>query len=117
MAPTEILAEQHFINFSSWFEPLGIKVASLSSQTPNKKAMEIKKALRERHIDVLSGTHALIQESVEFGNLGLVIIDEQHKFGVHQRASLLSKGLCPHQLVMTATPIPRTLLMTWYQGY
>jgi ATP-dependent DNA helicase RecG len=116
MAPTEILAEQHFVNFSSWFEPLGIKVASLSSQTENKKAMEIKKALRESHIDVLIGTHALIQESVEFGDLGLVIIDEQHKFGVHQRASLLSKGLCPHQLVMTATPIPRTLLMTWYQG-
>ena len=116
MAPTEILAEQHFVNFSSWFEPLGIKVANLSSQTANKKAIEIKKALRERHIDVLIGTHALIQESVEFGGLGLVIIDEQHKFGVHQRASLLSKGLCPHQLVMTATPIPRTLLMTWYQG-
>ena len=116
MAPTEILAEQHFVNFSSWFEPLGIEVANLSSQTANKKAMEIKKALRERHIDVLIGTHALIQESVEFGGLGLVIIDEQHKFGVHQRASLLSKGLCPHQLVMTATPIPRTLLMTWYQG-
>ncbi len=116
MAPTEILAEQHLANFSSWFEPLGIKVASLSSQTANKKAMEVKKALRERHIDVLVGTHALIQESVEFASLGLVIIDEQHKFGVHQRASLLSKGLCPHQLVMTATPIPRTLLMTWYQG-
>ncbi len=116
MAPTEILAQQHYTNFSSWFEPLGIEVACLSSQTPNKKALEIKKALLESRIDVLIGTHALIQESVEFSTLGLVIIDEQHKFGVHQRARLLSKGLYPHQLVMTATPIPRTLLMTWYQG-
>ena len=116
MAPTEILAEQHLVNFTSWFKPLGIKVACLSTQMPNKKAVEIKKALRGRHIDILIGTHALIQEGVEFANLGLVIIDEQHKFGVHQRASLLSKGLYPHQLVMTATPIPRTLLMTWYQG-
>ena len=116
MAPTEILAQQHYANFSSWFEPLGIKVACLSSQTPNKKALEIKKALLESRIDVLIGTHALIQESVEFSSLGLIIIDEQHKFGVHQRARLLSKGLYPHQLVMTATPIPRTLLMTWYQG-
>jgi len=119
MAPTEILAEQHYQNFRRWFEPLGIpvelctgsrKTASLRSSTLNvpssKEATPAPK--------LVIGTHALIEESVSLGQLGLVIIDEQHKFGVAQRERLLRKGHYPHLLVMTATPIPRTLGLTLY---
>ena len=117
MAPTEILAEQHFLNFKRWFEPLGIQVAWLSGKQKGKarQAMEAAIATHEAHLVV--GTHALFQESVQFAKLGLVIIDEQHRFGVDQRLSLRDKGqlgTTPHQLVMTATPIPRTLAMSAY---
>lgn len=114
MAPTEILAEQHYMVLHSLFKPLGIPVELLVGRlTPKQKA-----AVRERLLSgrgsVVVGTHALIQEGVEFARLGLVIIDEQHRFGVLQRAALREKGLNPHVLVMTATPIPRTLTMTLY---
>ncbi|HNN28136.1 MAG TPA: ATP-dependent DNA helicase RecG [Agitococcus sp.] len=118
MAPTEILAEQHFINFNQWFSQLGFKVAWLSGKqgTKERNASLAVVASGEAHIVV--GTHALFQDSVQFGRLGLVIIDEQHRFGVEQRLALRQKGeqwgMCPHQLIMTATPIPRTLAMSAY---
>jgi len=118
MAPTEILAEQHLLNLSEWFEPLGVRIGWLSGklrQSQRRDAIE-SIALGNSHIAV--GTHALFQEDVEFKNLGLVIVDEQHRFGVHQRMALRNKGASenqvPHQLIMTATPIPRTLAMTAY---
>ncbi len=118
MAPTELLAEQHFTNFRHWLTPLGIEVAWLSGQlkAAEKKAMQTALASGQAHLVV--GTHALFQEQVRFNRLGLVIIDEQHRFGVHQRLALREKGSSdgsyPHQLIMTATPIPRTLAMTAY---
>ena len=118
MAPTEILAEQHLLNFSAWFEPLGLKVGWLKSKLgvrQKRDAME-SIALGQTHIAV--GTHALFQQQVDFHQLGLTIVDEQHRFGVDQRLSLREKGMAqgivPHQLTMTATPIPRTLAMTAY---
>ena len=118
MAPTEILAEQHFINFSNWLEPLGIKVAWLAGKLKGKQRKTQLEAIREGEARVVVGTHALFQEEVVFSDLGLVVIDEQHRFGVHQRLSLREKGrngeLAPHQLIMTATPIPRTLTMSAY---
>ena len=118
MAPTEILAEQHLLNLSEWFEPLGVRIGWLSGklrQSQRRDAIE-SIALGNSHIAV--GTHALFQQDVEFNNLGLVIVDEQHRFGVHQRMALRNKGASenqvPHQLIMTATPIPRTLAMTAY---
>ncbi len=118
MAPTELLAEQHFRSFSAWLEPLGIRVAWL---TGSLRAAARRQALAEiasGDAAMIIGTHALFQESVDFAALGLVIIDEQHRFGVHQRLALRDKGNegsgVPHQLVMTATPIPRTLAMTAY---
>jgi ATP-dependent DNA helicase RecG len=115
MAPTELLAEQHFVNFSTWLTPIGFRVGFLSSNQTEKSRRETLHGIRERAIKALVGTHALFQESVEFSRLGLVVIDEQHRFGVHQRLALRDKGLnqgyYPHQLVMTATPIPRTLAM------
>lgn len=112
MAPTEILAEQHYKNAKKLLEPLGLQVGLLSGQIKEKN--KILESLNQDHMDLCVGTHALIQESVEFRNLGLVIIDEQHRFGVDQRNRLWSKGKSPHLLVMTATPIPRTLAMTIY---
>ncbi|MBE0494260.1 MAG: ATP-dependent DNA helicase RecG [Thiomicrospira sp.] len=120
MAPTEILAEQHRNHFCEWLEPLGIEVAWLNGRlkTAEKRDMLEKISLGQAKIAV--GTHALFQESVQFNQLGLVIIDEQHRFGVHQRLSLNqkaqshTKNFAPHQLTMTATPIPRTLAMTAY---
>ncbi len=118
MAPTEILAEQHFINFSNWLNPMGLRTAWLSGKTKGKKRDEYLALIESGDADVIIGTHALFQKDVVFRNLGLVIIDEQHKFGVHQRLALREKGeargLLPHQLVMTATPIPRTLTMSVY---
>lgn len=118
MAPTEILAEQHAINFSRWFEPLGFKVDWLAGKLTAKQKRETTARILSGESQMVVGTHALFQESVEFKNLALVIIDEQHRFGVHQRLSLREKGLktgfVPHQLIMTATPIPRTLAMTAY---
>jgi ATP-dependent DNA helicase RecG len=113
MAPTEILAEQHFKNAKKWLEPLGFRVGLLKSQLTAKEHREVREGLLSDHLDLVIGTHALIEHDVQFKNLGLVIIDEQHRFGVEQR-NRLKKNLCPHFLVMTATPIPRTLAMTVY---
>ena len=116
MAPTEILAEQHRVNFENWFSALGIEVGWLSGRLKGKKREAMMQQVSQGELSMVVGTHALFQESVEFANLGLVIVDEQHRFGVHQRLALRSKGksVTPHQLIMTATPIPRTLAMTAY---
>lgn len=118
MAPTEILAEQHYRNFRDWFAPLGIEVGWLSGKLKGKARLDTKAAIADGRIQVAVGTHALFQDDVHFHRLGLAIIDEQHRFGVHQRLALRQKGeaggLTPHQLIMTATPIPRTLAMSAY---
>ncbi|RUM88769.1 MAG: DNA helicase RecG [Thermovibrio sp.] len=114
MAPTEILANQHFKKFKEFLSPYGIKVGLLTGSLTKKQKETIYRAVKEGYYDVVIGTHALIQEGVEFKNLGLVIIDEQHRFGVKQRVELKKKGRMPDVLVMTATPIPRTLAMTAY---
>ena len=118
LCPTEILAEQHFNSFQAWFNELGLKTELLTGSTKAKDRKLIVKELALGEIDVLIGTHAIFQSGVEFKRLGLTIIDEQHRFGVHQRFSMLEKGgrqnSSPHQLIMTATPIPRTLAMTVY---
>ncbi len=118
MAPTEMLAEQHLKSFKGWFDPLGIEVHLLTGRLSVKARKNIDNAIRFGHANIVIGTHALFQEKVEFKNLGMVIVDEQHRFGVGQRYAFRQKGvsdeLVPHQLVMTATPIPRTLAMTFY---
>ena len=118
MAPTELLAEQHYKNFRQWLEPLGIAVAWLSGRTKGKARAKVLENIEEGAAQVIVGTHALFQDDVVFAKLGLAVIDEQHRFGVHQRLALRDKGIAsgirPHQLVMTATPIPRTLSMTMY---
>ncbi len=120
MAPTEILAEQHLINFSAWFEPLfkqhGHKIAWLTGKVKGKAREKVLAQIASGEAKLIIGTHALFQQDVEFQQLGLAIIDEQHRFGVHQRLALRGKGkeLAPHQLIMTATPIPRTLAMSAY---
>ena len=118
MAPTELLAEQHVANLNAWFEPLGVRVGWLAGKLKGKAREQTLAALVAGEIDLLVGTHAIFQESVEYANLALVIVDEQHRFGVHQRLALREKGEAqgryPHQLIMTATPIPRTLAMTAY---
>ena len=118
MAPTEILAEQHWRNFSDWFQPLGIEPAWLSGSQKASARREALAAIADGSAQLVVGTHALFQEGVEFDQLALVVIDEQHRFGVHQRMALRDKGVGsaghPHQLVMTATPIPRTLAMAAY---
>ena len=117
MAPTEILAEQHLVNFKRWFEPLGVGVGWLAGKQTAKQRREALEAVAENTVQVVVGTHALFQEQVQFAKLGLVIIDEQHRFGVEQRMALTNKGVAnstPHQLIMTATPIPRTLAMSVY---
>ena len=113
MAPTELLAEQHFNKLVEWLEPLGIKIAWLSgSQKKAERAAQLSATASDAHIVV--GTHALIEDTVDFSKLGLVIIDEQHRFGVAQRLALRQKGNNPHQLMMSATPIPRTLAMSYF---
>ncbi|MGL6291816.1 MAG: ATP-dependent DNA helicase RecG [Silanimonas sp.] len=118
MAPTELLAEQHLQNFQRWFEPHGVSVCWLAGKVIGKARKAALAAIADGSAQVVVGTHALMQGGVAFGALGLVIVDEQHRFGVHQRLALRDKGLegerVPHQLVMTATPIPRTLAMTAY---
>ena len=117
MAPTEILAEQHLVNFKNWFEPLGVGVGWLAGKQTAKQRREALEAVAENTVQIVVGTHALFQEQVKFAKLGLVIIDEQHRFGVEQRMALTNKGVAgstPHQLIMTATPIPRTLAMSVY---
>jgi len=116
MAPTEILAEQHAINFQHWFEPLDISVGWLAGKTKAKARRHALEHIENGNMQMIVGTHALFQDQVNFHKLALIIIDEQHRFGVHQRLSLREKGAFegnyPHQLIMTATPIPRTLAMT-----
>ncbi len=115
MAPTEILAQQHYFSFLKYLEPLGIQIAMLSSSTKKKRKREILDSLRSGEIQIIIGTHALIEPSVKFANLGLAVIDEQHKFGVAQRARLAQKNTpSPHIMVLTATPIPRSLALTIY---
>ena len=118
MAPTELLAEQHFQTFKNWLAPLGVTVGWCAGKQTAADKRAVLAQLVEGEIDVLVGTHALFQDDVLFQRLGLVVIDEQHRFGVHQRLALRDKGrqdnVFPHQLVMTATPIPRTLAMTAY---
>ena len=118
-APTELLAEQHLCTFSEWLEPLGITPVWLSGKVTGKKRIEALDRISSG-AEIIIGTHALMQKGVKFKRLGLVIVDEQHRFGVDQRMDLLEKGRTPsgqaHQLIMTATPIPRTLAMTAYAG-
>ncbi len=118
MAPTELLAEQHANNFRSWFAPLGIEVGWLAGKQKGKARQAQQEAIASGQVSMVVGTHAIFQEQVQFNGLALVIIDEQHRFGVHQRLALWEKGqqqgFHPHQLIMTATPIPRTLAMTAY---
>ncbi len=114
MAPTELLAEQHRQNFSRWLEPLGIAVGWLSGRIKGKARAAQLAAIAAGEVGVVVGTHALFQDEVIFHRLGLAIIDEQHRFGVHQRLALTEKGVHAHQLIMTATPIPRTLAMSAY---
>jgi ATP-dependent DNA helicase RecG len=118
MAPTELLAEQHLQNFSAWLKPLGLNPAWLSGRQRSKARRDALALIASGEAEVAVGTHALFQDEVEFARLGLVVIDEQHRFGVHQRLALREKGMQdgahPHQLIMTATPIPRTLAMTAY---
>jgi ATP-dependent DNA helicase RecG len=115
MAPTEILATQHYESLSEWCKPLGLNIALLKGSSRVSERRKIHAALEDGSLNILVGTHALIEDKVQFKNLGLAIIDEQHRFGVAQRAKLWSKNVvAPHMLVMTATPIPRTLAMTVY---
>ncbi len=114
MAPTEILAEQHHRTFSKLLAPLGVEVALVTGTGPAKVKAKQREAVASGRVQVAVGTHALIQDSVAFAKLGLVVIDEQHRFGVIQRHALMDKGLRPDVVVMTATPIPRTLAMTMY---
>ena len=118
MAPTELLAEQHYRSFTHWLEPLGVQVAYLAGKHKGQIRRETLEAIANGQAGAVLGTHALFQEEVKFHRLGLVVIDEQHRFGVHQRLALREKGardgLYPHQLIMTATPIPRTLAMLGY---
>jgi len=119
MAPTEILADQHFRKIAAWLEPLGVCVVWLTGSLKKKEKQIAREQIESGQAQLIIGTHALIQEDVKFARLGLVIVDEQHRFGVDQRLTLRNKGqhlenLIPHQLMMSATPIPRTLAMTYY---
>ena len=112
MAPTEILARQHFNNFITWLSPLGISIGLFTSSNTKKQREKLEKDLRNGQMNIAIGTHSLIQENIEFNNLGAVVIDEQHRFGVKQRNMLIGKAKIPKMLTMTATPIPRTLALT-----
>jgi len=114
MAPTEILAEQHFRQFQSYLTPLGLRAAAVLGKQGQRERKQIRQELLSGQVHIAVGTHALLEEDVEFSNLGLVIIDEQHRFGVQQRARLKSKSVSPELLTMTATPIPRTLALTMH---
>ncbi len=112
MAPTEILAQQHFNNFVKWLSPLGINSALFTSSNTKKQRTKLERDLRNGQINIAVGTHSLIQDNIEFNNLGAIVIDEQHRFGVKQRNTLKTKAKIPQMLTMTATPIPRTLALT-----
>jgi ATP-dependent DNA helicase RecG len=114
MAPTEILAQQHYETFSQMLEPLGVRVALLTGSLTAKQKKLVRQDIQDGMVDVIAGTHAIIQKDTIFNNLGLVITDEQHRFGVSQRSELSNKGEYPHKLVMSATPIPRTLGLIIY---
>lgn len=118
MAPTEILADQHFRKIAGWLEPLGVSVVWLTGSLKKKEKQRAREQIESGTAQLIIGTHALLQDDVKFARLGLVIVDEQHRFGVDQRLTLRNKGsnnqLIPHQLMMSATPIPRTLAMTYY---
>ena len=114
MAPTELLAEQHYLNIQPFCEALGIRAQLLTSAMPAKEKKALLENIQEGKTQIAVGTHALIQKGVEFKKLGLAVIDEQHRFGVLQREAISKKGVYPHVLVMTATPIPRSLAMTLY---
>lgn len=114
MAPTEILAEQHYLTAQNLLDPVGIRVGLLSGGMTGKERERNQDCIESGNVDVIVGTHALLQQAVTFHRLGFVIVDEQHRFGVRQRAALTAKGIRPHALVMTATPIPRTLALTLY---
>lgn len=114
MVPTEILAFQHYDYFTKLLKDIPVTIGLLTSSTPNSVRKKYLEMIENGEMDILIGTHALIEEDVQFKNLGYVIIDEQHRFGVVQRAKLKVKGRNPHLLVMTATPIPRTLALTIY---
>jgi len=114
MAPTEILAEQHLRKFSEWLEPMGLKIAWLTGSQTKKERESARRAVSSGGANVAIGTHALFQEGVDFRSLGLAVVDEQHRFGVEQRLALRAKGEEAHQLMMSATPIPRTLSMSYY---
>ncbi|HYA15727.1 MAG TPA: ATP-dependent DNA helicase RecG, partial [Syntrophales bacterium] len=114
MAPTEILAEQHYDRIKNWADQLGLKALLLTGSLNDKEKKKIIEKIKRGDIQIIIGTHALIQEEIDFGKLGFVVVDEQHRFGVIQRAALRQKGVNPDFLVMTATPIPRTLAMTVY---
>ncbi|MEY3201130.1 MAG: hypothetical protein RIR70_680 [Pseudomonadota bacterium] len=114
MAPTEILAEQHYRKLAAWLAPLDIKVAWLTGSLKKSEKQKMAAAISSGEAMLAVGTHALIEEAVDFSRLGLAIIDEQHRFGVRQRLALREKARCPHQLMMSATPIPRTLAMSYY---
>ena len=114
MAPTEILANQHYQSFTKILDMVQISCALIIGKQPKKERKNILTALKDGKINIIIGTHALIQKTVEFKNLGLIVVDEQHRFGVLQRGNLISKGVQPHVLVMTATPIPRTMAITYH---
>jgi len=118
MAPTELLAEQHYRVFKKWFDPFHIEIIFISGHLSAKQKKIVLKKISDGNAQIIIGTHALFQKEIQFSNLALIVVDEQHRFGVHQRALLREKGLqrdyYPHQLVMTATPIPRTLAMSFY---
>lgn len=114
MAPTEILAQQHLVNIEKFLNPLGVKATSLTGKVKESERKEIEEQLMSGDLQLLVGTHALFEDRVQFKDLAFVVVDEQHRFGVHQRQKLKNKGTHPHFLVMTATPIPRTLTMTVY---
>lgn len=114
LAPTEILARQHFKNMKSYFDDLGLNIEILTSNEKGKKRTEILNNVKSGKCSLLVGTHAIITDKVEFNKLGFVVIDEQHRFGVNQRLNLIEKGVSPHVLSMTATPIPRTVIMSLY---
>ncbi|MBR0035389.1 MAG: ATP-dependent DNA helicase RecG, partial [Synergistaceae bacterium] len=114
MAPTEILAQQHYIKLTKYLEPLGLKVALLTGSLKKSERRKILTGIYSGDIDIVVGTHSVFSEDVEFLNLALVIVDEQHRFGVLQRGALIAKAKAPHVLAMTATPIPRTLILSVY---
>jgi len=114
MAPTEILAEQHYRKLATWLAPLGLEIAWLSGSLKKHDKLATAEAIASGRAPLAIGTHALIEDTVDFSRLGVAVIDEQHRFGVHQRLALRAKGKNPHQLMMSATPIPRTLAMSYY---